>query len=81
MVRRARVLHYSERLRAGAVPEGLKDRSQAIYCLEQRKPGDPSRRDGMIGWLRWPLIRGTKARYGSYRSLRDGSPFYTDTRQ
>ena len=29
------------------VPEGLNDRSQAIYCLECVQKGDPSRRDGM----------------------------------
>jgi hypothetical protein len=31
------------------VPEGLNDRSQAIYCLEFVQNRDPSRRDGMIG--------------------------------
>src|SRR5258707_2201025 len=29
------------------VPEGLNDRSQAIYCLECFQKGDPSRRDGV----------------------------------
>jgi hypothetical protein len=29
------------------VPEGLNDRSQAIYCLERVQKGAPSRRDGM----------------------------------
>jgi hypothetical protein len=36
----------------GFVPQGLNDRSQAIHCLEYRKPGGPSRRDGMIDSFR-----------------------------
>jgi hypothetical protein len=35
------------------VPEGLNDRSQAIYCLERVQKGDPSRRDGVS--RRYPI--------------------------
>jgi hypothetical protein len=33
---------------ADFVPEGLDDRSQAIYCLVSVSKRDPSRRDGLI---------------------------------
>jgi hypothetical protein len=39
------------------VPEGLTDRSQAVYCLERYKKGDPSQRDGMIRSLCIESIR------------------------
>jgi hypothetical protein len=39
----------SSRRLEGFVPEGLNDRSQAIYCLVFVQKKDPSRRDGVIG--------------------------------
>jgi hypothetical protein len=31
------------------IPKGLRERSQAIYCLEFMRKREPSRKDGLIG--------------------------------
>jgi hypothetical protein len=60
------------------VPEGLDDRSQAIYCLECFQKRDPSRRDGASRAHEIFTAQGRKRSLStqSHRSLRDGSNFH-----
>src|SRR5258707_15851174 len=55
------------------VPEGLNDRSQAIYCLECVQKGAPSRRDGVIGSDRRATIRGDQSTPGKDQTVAYGT--------
>ena len=64
------------------VPEGLNDRSQAIYCLEHVESRNRPVGYGMILADRLPIVPVvTRVSDRIIPSLRDGSRFFTDTRQ
>ncbi len=62
-----------ESLRPVFVPEGLNDRSQAIYCLECVQKGAPSRRDGVIGSDRRATIRCDQSTPGKDQTVAYGT--------